>query len=522
MSTSTVLNDEEWLKLLEYVAEAYTDVTLSRGFTYFKQGQVVSLSISDARLVQAKVDGSEAYRVSLNLNKFKEGSCTCPVHGACKHQAAVMMELADRLGYPATQIMNAKMQLKRAASQAVSETAILNLPSLPVSGWQQFLDQFTVSIKPTYDQGIYAQQLRSHLSTLAQVAIPFSEQDRGFFELHQALFLLRKVKGQNTQGGTSFFTSSAIYKIYDDILKWLKEHNSQLALSESSERLETTFAYLRTQLADQQGHSYQEFGVYAALWKEWMTSGNAAALSYAPKEIAAIDTLIADRSSSSPSLSAAKAYIHLLMSQTEVAWSTLEAGPAFTDTPAYFFITFFDHLQDSFHWKELVNWLTKTGVFFNNPRTRELDTYASYWQKAVAQYPEAEGRMWQAFESLLPRSYFLIENVLYEEGKWKAWLEMQILQGHDPLFHRVSVLQPIEKEAPQLLLPYYHQAVNHYVGLKNRQDYKAAVRLLKRLEKVYKKMKQPGHWETFFEGFVDRHSRLRALQEELKKGKLLG
>jgi tetratricopeptide (TPR) repeat protein len=522
MSTTTVLNDEEWLKLLEYVAEAYTDVTLSRGFTYFKQGQVVSLSISDARLVQAKVDGSEPYRISLNLNKFKDGSCTCPVHGACKHQAAVMMELADRLGYPATQIMNAKMQLKRAASQAVSESAILKLPSLSVSGWQQFLDQYTVSIKPTYDQGIYAQQLRSHLSTLTQVAIPFSDQDRAFFELHQALFLLRKIKGQNTQGGTSFFTSSAIYKIYDDILTWLKEHASQLALSESSERLETTFAYLRTQIAEQQGHSYQDFGVYAALWNEWMTSGNAAALAYAPKEVDAIDTELSDDAAATPSLSAAKAYLYLLMSQSKKAWEALEDGPAFKDTPAYLFVTFFDHLQDTSNWEELVDWLTKTAVFFNNPRTRELDTYAKYWQKAVAHYPEAEELMWKAFESLLPRSYFLIENVLYEQGKWKAWLEMQILQGHDPLFHRVSVLQPIEKEAPQLLLPYYHQAVNHYVGLKNRHDYKAAVRLLKRLEKVYKKMKQPGHWDTFFAGFVERHSRLRALQEELRKGKLLG
>ncbi|MBA2938386.1 SWIM zinc finger family protein [Paenibacillus sp. CGMCC 1.16610] len=522
MSTSTVLNDEEWLKLLEYVAETYTDVTLSRGFTYFKQGQVISLSISDARLVQAKVDGSEAYRVSLNLNKLKEGSCTCPVHGACKHQAAVMMELADRLGYPATQIMNAKMQLKRAASQATSESAMMKLPTMSVSDWQQFLDQYTLSIKPTYDQGIYAQQLRSHLSTLMNVAIPFSDQDRSFFELHQALFLLRKVKGQNTQGVTSFFTSSAAYKIYDEIMDWLKEKGSRLALSESSERLETTFAYIRTQMAAQKGHSYQDFGVYCALWDEWMASGITAALSYAPKEIEALKTSITDDSAATPSVSAAKAYLHLLMSQPKIAWAALAEGPTFKDTPPYLFVTFFDHLQDNANWKELVDWLTETAIFFNNPRTRELDTYANYWQKAVAHFPEAEELMWQAFESLLPRSYFLIENVLYEQGKWKAWLEMQILQGHDPLFHRVSVLQPIEKEAPQLLLPYYHQAVNHYVALKNRHDYKAAVRLLKRLEKVYKKMKQSGRWEAFFVGFVERHSRLRALQEELRKGKLLG
>jgi hypothetical protein len=128
---------------------------------------------------------------------------------------------------------------------------------------------------------------------------------------------------------------------------------------------------------------------------------------------------------------------------------------------------------------------------------------------------------WNVLEGMLPHSSPIIEDLLYEQRKWKPWVEMQILQGHDPLYHRVSVLQPIEKEEPSLLLPYYHQAIDHYVALKNRYDYKLAVKLLKRLEKAYKKMKQAESWDRFFTGFVDRYSRLRALQEEMKKGKLL-
>ncbi|NOV04624.1 SWIM zinc finger family protein [Paenibacillus planticolens] len=522
MSSSTVLNDEEWLKLLKYVAESYTDVTLSRGFTYFKQGQVVSLNITDARLVQAKVNGSDSYRVSLNLNKLKDGSCTCPVHSTCKHQAAVMMELADRLGYPATQIMNAKMQLKRAASLPTSVSAILQLATISVLEWHSVLDQFTSPVTPTYDHGVYVQELRSQLRRLNNYAIPFSDQDRAFFNLHQELFLQRKIQEQKAQSSTGYFTSSATYKIYDDILSLLKEHASQFVHPESSERLETTFAYLRGQMTQQQGHSYHDFGVYSALWTEWIAEDETAAKSYATREIEAIKQDTQDNDKLTPSLSAAKAYLLLILSKPKEAWAALEDGPSFKETPAYFFIAFFDYLQNTLQWEELVNWLNKTLIFFNNPRTRELDTYATYWQKAIAHLPEAEELMWKTFEQLLPRSYYLIEDVLYKQGKWKAWLEMQIVLGHDPLFHRVSVLQPIEKEAPQLLLPYYHQAVNHYVGLKNRQDYKAAVRLLKRLEKVYKKMKQPGHWDTFLAGFVERHSRLRALQEELRKGKLLG
>jgi hypothetical protein len=34
-------------------------------------------------------------------------------------------------------------------------------------------------------------------------------------------------------------------------------------------------------------------------------------------------------------------------------------------------------------------------------------------------------------------------------------------------------------------------------------------------------MKNEERWETFIDAFSSRHSRLRALQEELRKGKLI-
>ncbi|MNT90218.1 hypothetical protein D3C72_2310820 [compost metagenome] len=56
---------------------------------------------------------------------------------------------------------------------------------------------------------------------------------------------------------------------------------------------------------------------------------------------------------------------------------------------------------------------------------------------------------------------------------------------------------------------------------KNRHSYKAAVKLMKRLAKLYKKLKREERWEEFLEVFTSRNSRLRALQEELRKGKLI-
>jgi hypothetical protein len=519
MSSFPVLNDDQWLKLLEYVAETYNEVTLSRGFTYFKQQRVANLIISETRVVQAKVEEPDNCHVALNLNKLGSSLCTCPVETSCKHLAAVMMELADRLGYPASQIMNAKLNLKRASSISSSESALMQLPSMDVSGWQQFLEHYTSSIKPTFDQGNYVELLRHQLQNIKKISIPFSDTDQIFFDMHQELSIIRKIKGQNAQGSVSYYTSSTLYWIYEEFHTWLKQKSALFNLSNSAERMEQTLNYVRQLMAGESGHKYLDYGVYTVLWKYWIAPDSEAD-HYVSKEINLLETMI--EVNPSPSLSAAKAFLYMQQSKSREAWEALEANVTFKEAPAHLFIPFLTHLHDNQNWDEFVYWLKKSAFFFYGKRAKELDVYANYWKKAIDHLPQAEEQMWKVLEDLLPHSYRVIEEVLYEQGKWKPWLEMQILQGHDPLYHRVSVMQPIEKETPKLLLPYYHQAVDHYVSLKNRHDYKLAVRLLKRLEKVYKKIKQTEQWEHFFSGFVERHSRLRALQEELRKGKLLG
>ncbi|MCY9697841.1 SWIM zinc finger family protein [Paenibacillus alginolyticus] len=519
--SSPIINDDQWLQLLEYVAETYSDVTLSRGFTYFKQQRVASLIISDTRVVQAKVEEGESgnYRVTLNLDKPRSSQCSCPVPASCKHMAAVWMELGDRLGYPASQIMNAKMHLKRITSTTSLESTLLQLPKMDVSGWQKFLNHYTSLIKSTYDLGNYVDMLRKQLQNITKITIPFSDKDQIFFDMHQELFILRKLKEQNVQGGVSSYTSFTLYRVYDEIHTWLKQKSPLLNFSVAGVRLEQTLSYIRQQMAEESGHYYQDYGVYTALWKHWVAPDPEAS-HYVTKEIEALETMTVD--SPSPSLSAVKAFLYLQQSRSKDAWEALEENGIFKEAPAKLFIPFFDYLYDTQNWEELVNWLRRSASFFNRKRTKELDVYADLWTKAIVQLPQAEEHMWTVLEELLPYSFRIIEEMLYEQRKWKPWLEMQIIQGHDPLYHRVNVLQPIEKETPKLLLPYYHQAIDHYVSLKNRHDYKLAVRLLKRLDKVYKKMKQTERWEHFFSGFVERHSRLRALQEELRKGKLLG
>ncbi|MBJ8193002.1 hypothetical protein JDS79_40395, partial [Bacillus cereus] len=90
---------------------------------------------------------------------------------------------------------------------------------------------------------------------------------------------------------------------------------------------------------------------------------------------------------------------------------------------------------------------------------------------------------------MLPFAGGMYEEALLAHEKWRSWIDYQLSIRSEPLSFRLSVLQPIEKNAPELLLRFYHQAVERYVLEKNRASYKAAVKLLKRLFKLYKKMK---------------------------------
>ncbi|TDF95381.1 SWIM zinc finger family protein [Paenibacillus piri] len=518
MSTIPALNDEQWLYLLEHAAKAFNEVTLNRGFTYFKQQRVISLVISEDRAVQAKVTGSEDYSVTLKLNKLASSSCTCPVHTSCKHQAAVMMELADRWGYPASQIVNAKHHLKRTVSISFSNSVLKQLPETDVFGWHQFLDQYTSHITPSYDLGVYADVLRHQVQAIRKAGISFSEMDRIYFELHQELFILRKIKEHSTQATVSYYTSFSLYRLYDEIHIWLQRKSALLDFTLSEERLKQTLSYVRQRMAEETDHKYLDYGLYTAMWKYWI-SPQPEAGHWVSQEINDIEKQ--STGSMAASLSAAKAYLYLHQSKSREAWAALEAGGTFNKAPASLFLPFLNHISDSSNWDNLVDWLIKTASFFYGQRPKELHAYMGYWKEAVEHLPEAEKHLWAVLEGMLPHSMPFIENTLYEQRNWKMWVEMQILLDYDPLYHRASVLQPIEKEAPGLLLPYYHQYIDHFVALKNRHDYKVAVKLLKRLQKVYKRMKQVERWDRFFAGFTERHSRLRALQEELKKGKLL-
>jgi hypothetical protein len=213
--------------------------------------------------------------------------------------------------------------------------------------------------------------------------------------------------------------------------------------------------------------------------------------------------------------------MYFYLAQDGPAWELLQQANKGAIIPPGRLLHFLHVLSSTEQWPRLQDWLINIGPMLSSLREEHLNEYVACWDKVIQHFPDAEQHLWNSLVDTLPYSKNIYEEALLTHGKWQQWMDYQLSIGKEPLDFRVSVMQPIDKNAPELLLPFYHQAVERYILLKNRASYKAAVKLLKRLSKLYKRLKQEERWEQFITAFASRHSRLRALQEELRKGKLI-
>lgn len=122
----------------------------------------------------------------------------------------------------------------------------------------------------------------------------------------------------------------------------------------------------------------------------------------------------------------------------------------------------------------------------------------------------------------LPLSYGELSAHYLSRGRLRDWADLQLAMGVKPEDLDAGHLRLVAKEAPELLLPLFHRAVDEAVRSRGRMGYRAAVRHLKRLEKLYLAAGRQERWREFIRQFRTRHARLRALQEELRFANLAG
>ncbi|WP_127533256.1 SWIM zinc finger family protein [Paenibacillus kobensis] len=567
-SLSPTIDDNSWQQLLAQAASLYNDVTLSRGFQYYKQGRVRSYTPLNDQLIMAVVAGSDHYNVKLNADKLSASRCECPVGSNCKHIVAVLLQYAQRGGRPAAAVINAKLAGAASSASTVSSASTAErssaspsvssvstpsttqpasaaaapnrheqlmlqakrLPELPMKEWRELFEQCTQSLTDTRSLS----NGQSILAPIKRVKPPLSEELDALYELYARLFALEKLLAGTQQQWQalgyfySFQSQEALSALTREISDLLGSRTPFTASSGTEQeagirqRLADITDDVRRQMLMEHGMLRSFLNVYMLLWSTWLKPARREAEPYTAEleKLLAAQPLTGDARSRLP-IQLASSWMHFYLSQDEQAWDILREanrGNAILPSDLTDFLRALPSEQD---WSRMEQWLVEIGDLLSVHRTLELPAYIAGWYKLVEHRPEAEPVMWQTLIGMMPASKHIYEEALLTYGKWRQWIDYQMSTGVEPLSHRVTELAPIEKHAPEALLPYYHQAVERYVLAKNRDGYKSAVKLLKRLAKLYKKLKQEPRWALFLTAFADRHSRLRALQEELRKGNLV-
>jgi len=534
------MEDYEWSALVQDVAAQFDDVTIKRGFQYYKQGRVERLNQPAPREIEALVMGSRGYRVAVRLDDIADGDCSCPVGRPCKHMMAAILAYADREQRSVPALVNAKAQARyprqqteglpaAAPSEALAKLAeaAQGIADKTVQEWHRWMDD---CLAPLERQVRNTRYVEDGLAAIYRFKPPLPAPLELLFGLHARLTLLEKLAKESAASSQAYLQSSFIGYNTHVAIESLERaiagrFDEPLPMADDSAQwplIVETADYLRSGMLVKSNLQSVHANAYYRLWASWIRPLVRGAEPYADelRQLALAEEELGERLLR-PAWLVARSWMHVWMDDDDAALTTLREAHDTGRWPPQEAMPFLDAIGSAEDDGRLAGWLIAIGPMLSGYRRDLLERYAAYWDQVVASLPEFEPQMWASYAELLPYSASLYEEKLLAFGKWQDWIDYQLSRGSEPLDYRVSVLQPIEKAAPELLLPFYHQAVERYVLLKNRTSYKAAVKLLKRLAKLYAKLKREARWEGFMESFTSRHSRLRALTEEMRKGKLI-
>ncbi|MFD1887030.1 hypothetical protein [Paenibacillus wenxiniae] len=408
---------------------------------------------------------------------------------------------------------------------------------LTVAVWQQHIREALIAIETNIRNVTYTEQALEIALQLRPAGL--SAVSRQFYQLLTELTIYSKVMlPLHKTTGTSplslgYHTRLAAGEVQSRIDQLFSEPLQPMTTDRERQQWTELLAVLRGDMLAEVRDTYTLLNSYYLFWRCWARP-LPDSLERIEREQHILDEIATEAAardkqplSGSPhtrfahhSLLLAQSYIYFSLAQDEQALRYINEAAARHDFYPERLPDLTGELAASEQWERLVWWLNAMAPILRRQYS-ELQSYADHWDAAVRHLPDAEPQMWSALESLLPLGGRMYEDKLLSYGKYARWMDYQLSSGRDPANYKVTELKPVETGAPQLLLPFYHQAVERHMSHKNRDGYKAAVKLLKRLSKLYGRLKQEERWQHYIEQFAARHSRLRALQEELRKGKLI-
>lgn len=523
-------------------AHSETDQELvKKSLQLYRQGTIYNTKIDNDKLSATVFDG-RAINVELDLYFVQISQCSVHKHTICEHTLAAFLYVYSSFAPVGDFIdaFNGKTKAQKPSVASLPTTTVVTLHS--IENWiEQFNKKYATfleKIERTYP--FFSTQMKQRLvveRTLTEYyKMLLTDQPREsrlgrLYKLHAGVTAIMKVSEftieHHVEQELAIPACQQLIHELEDVLYSLRGDSfseKQRTLVEESIGRFDTLLHVSGEL------QYFSMLLYRMIWstllheKDWIVAQDKKLLKQFQTFSGSSHNQV--EGAHRHSLHVALVHFAFLLDSDDVAFSRADSLPA-GDFGTFFYIA--ELASEKKQFKRMERWLDyakhrfvpilKEEGFYHAKRQLS-DSFISLYI-AHADAIQSDESFVKALQDMLPYSFYTYNDYLLTEENYKEWAELQLLVGFQPETHGQQLLRKIEKTDRSLLLPLYHQAAQHAIAEKNRTAYKLAVRRLKKLRTHYRQLKKVDQWETYITFLATKHRRLRAFQEELRKGKLI-
>lgn len=476
----------------------------------------------------AEADGT-IYSVNIPIQKTSESYCDCFSATQCEHMLAVLLSAASSFGKVGDVLTLFKKKNKPALPPIRTARQVLQTTLFEETDYESWLVYFekeydsykAEQTRLSYKQMYFLMNIFSEFYMRIERKAPRIVTVHELFKLNAALFcfekLLQEIEEFEEKGLYSYHQPVQIVRLFVDKIDGLiRDLRTESLSAELQPVLQETARAIHCIFFATTSYIPERFFLYHYAWHELLFEE-----SLIKEEKVRIDQKM------QPVLKAlAHAHLLFLQKQDDEAIEILSKQ---TPRLVHLYFHWLEDLLHSMQWDRAKRWLSFT---YNQVKETMIENSEPYFIKDIVQmfvkaYEAYANQMNEQagyemiLQELLPYSFDAYEHYLLAKEQYHTWTELHLFYGFDAIECLKEPLKEVEKAAPEAALPLYHIAVVNAIDEKNRKSYRRAVRYLKKLRTLYKKLKRTDEWQTYIIMITSSHSRLRALQEEMRKGKLI-
>lgn len=530
---------EKYLEPLNFCAENLMNILdandplmkniVEKGLLLYRQSFVYQVKFSN-ELVTGMIQDVTPVKATLDLDYIQYSSCTCQAEGFCRHQLALFFYLLAQVGKVSTWLEAWRKPIQKA--ETLKNLGIMRASDLlketedkepNYEDWIETFEKSFQSLIKTNENKPYmiAETYYIYMRKI-KAAAPLQTEWKLLYLVIAQVFTFKQLLTLSKNLDHNSQTINRYYRhLFQDLMNSIEDNLYKLS------NFTFPFAFdnflirlkddLRAVLTIQPILTFECIQLYRLMWTNLF-----ATKSWRQDEL---EQLLANKN---PAFSENVAIIHLeiLLEKDVDALKVIQSLDSQITTYMLYWI---DYLSSRKSWKRMELYVPAFIQELKNYLSADEDDEYCYEftqmaLRAILPYCTAlnkEDLLEKAYIHTLPYSYRKYEDFLYEKKQFDKWIDLFTMMGYglDNLYkEQIKLLQEYDHS---LLLSLYHRSIQDHIDGKNREHYRIAVRQLKKLRTLYKKMKKQAEFEQFLLVILERTKRLRAFHEECRKGKLI-